>query len=59
MTQIVFGAGAMWGINNVATPTPKRFGKEFLSPSPTTVFSFVSSAIYASSALLVMLGLPS
>lgn len=26
MTQLVFGAGAMWGINNVANPTPKRFG---------------------------------
>ena len=26
MTQIVFGAGAMWGILNSANPTPKRFG---------------------------------
>ena len=26
MTQIVFGAGAMWGIINSAVPTPKRFG---------------------------------
>jgi len=26
MTQIVFGAGAMWGILNSTTPTPKRFG---------------------------------
>lgn len=26
MTQLVFGAGAMWGVLAGATPTPKRFG---------------------------------